>query len=63
MPDKATSKRMRSAISKRSGKIKPVRVPVLRVFPRTGDFDAKVEEMGGVPLAAAARKKYARFLK
>ena len=58
-----TSKRTHSAISKRSGKIKPVRVPVLSVFPRTGDFDAKVEEMGGIPLTAASRKKYTRFLK
>ena len=57
------SKRTPAVISKRSGKIKPVRVPMLGVFPRTGDFDAKVEKMGGVPLTAATRKKYARFLK
>ena len=58
-----TSKRTYPAISKRSGKIKPVRVPMLSVFPRTEEFDAKVEAMGGIPLTAAARKKYAGFLK
>ena len=58
-----TSKRTHSAISKRSGKIKPVRVPMLSVFPRTEEFDAKVEAMGGIPLTAAAGKKYASFLK
>jgi len=40
-----------------------VGVPVLSVFPRTWDFDKKVEEMGGIPLTAASRKKYTRFLK
>ena len=58
-----TSKRTHPATSKRSGKIKPVRVPMLSVFPRTEEFDAKVEAMGGIPLTAAARKKYAGFLK
>ena len=36
---------------------------MLSVFPRTEEFDAKVEAMGGIPLTAAARKKYAGFLK
>jgi hypothetical protein len=36
---------------------------MLSIFPRTGDFDAKVERLGGIPLSADARKKYARFLK
>lgn len=36
---------------------------MLGVFPRTEEFDAKVEAMGGIPLTAVARKKYARFLK
>jgi len=36
---------------------------MLSVFPRTEEFDAKVEAMGGIPLNAAARKKYASFLK
>jgi hypothetical protein len=58
-----TSKRTHTAISKRSGKIKPVRIPMLSVFPRTEEFDAKVEAMGGIALTGAARKKYARFLK
>ncbi|MCX6969336.1 MAG: hypothetical protein NTV93_04170 [Verrucomicrobia bacterium] len=58
-----TSKRTRTAISKRSGRIKPVRIPLLSVFPRTEEFDAKVVAMGGISLTAAARKKYARFLK
>ncbi len=57
-----TSKRTPIAISKRSGKIKPVRIPILNVFPRTEEFDAKIEAMGGIPLTSAARKKYARFL-
>jgi len=35
---------------------------MLREFPRTEEFDAKVEAMGGVALTSAARKKYARFL-
>jgi len=36
---------------------------MLSVFPRAEEFDAKVEAMGGIPLTAAARKKYAGFLK
>ena len=56
------SKRTHIAISKRSGKVKPVRIPILNVFPRTEEFDAKIEAMGGIPLTSAARKKYARFL-
>ncbi len=36
---------------------------MLSDFPRTGDFDAKVERMGGIPHAAEARKKYSRYLK
>jgi hypothetical protein len=36
---------------------------MLSVFPRTEEFDAKVEKIGGTPLTVAARKKYARFLK
>jgi len=36
---------------------------MLRVFPRTEEFDAKVEAMGGIALTGAARKKYACFLK
>ena len=43
--------------------MKPVRIPMLSVFPRTEEFDAKVEAMGGIALTGAARKKYARFLK
>ena len=43
--------------------IKPVRIPMLSVFPRTEEFDAKIEAMGGIPLTSADRKKYARFLK
>jgi len=58
-----TSKRTHIAISKRSGKIKPVRIPMLSVFPRTEEFDAKIEAMDGIALTPAARKKYARFLK
>jgi len=41
-----TTKRPLSSISKRSGKINAVRVPVLPIFPRTEDFDAKVDKMG-----------------
>jgi hypothetical protein len=52
-----------AAILKRSGKIKPVRIPMLNVFPRTEEFDARVEVIGGIPLTAAARRKYAYFLK
>jgi len=58
-----TSKLTRTAISKRSVRIKPVRIPMLSAFPRTEEFDAKVVAMGGISLTAAARKKYARFLK
>jgi hypothetical protein len=36
---------------------------MLSVFPRTEEFDAKIEVMGGIPITSAARKKYARFLK
>ena len=36
---------------------------MLSVFPRTEEFDAKIEAMGGIAITPAARKKYASFLK